>query len=158
MKQLFLFRHAKTEPISFFQTDFERRLIEKGIDDMSKVSNYFQTKYIAPEIILYSNANRTTETFELFSKLISFKNKSIAIEELYHASASDILNIIEPFEKEYKNIMLIGHNFGISTLANALSAKGCESLSPGGMAIFNFENKIELYKGELIDYIKPKNI
>lgn len=158
MKQLFLLRHAKTEPISFFQTDFERRLIEKGIDDMAKVANYFNAKYIAPEIMLYSNSKRTTETFELFSKLISFKNKSIVIEELYHASASDILSIIESFEKEYNSIMVIGHNFGISTLANSLSTKGCESLSPGGMAILSFENKIELYKGELIDYIKPKNI
>lgn len=158
MKRIYLLRHAKTEPIGLLNSDFSRNLIEKGWEDIEKVSQYFQNKYQNPDLIIHSNANRTTQTATQFSKNIGFKGPLKSNEDLFHATSSEILDIIQSEINHFNNIMIVGHNFGISHLALSLSSSGCEELSTCGMAIIDFNNNIELYQGVLVEYIKPKLI
>jgi phosphohistidine phosphatase len=119
---------------------------------------YFPEHYEQPELILCSTANRTMQTSSIYSENSQFKGKLLELPELYHAPASDILDIVLPYTPKYTRIMVIGHNMGISQLANMLSGTGCEELPTAGIAILDFENDIEPYKGQLKAFLTPGTI
>jgi phosphohistidine phosphatase len=158
MKQLIIFRHAKTEEKSSSGADFDRNLKEKGREDAKKMGLYFPQHFGQPELILCSTANRAMQTSAIYRESSQFKGKLLELPGLYHASASELLDIVLPYTQMYNHIMLIGHNMGISQLANMLSASGCEELPTAGIAVLDFENGIEPYKGQLKAFITPKTI
>lgn len=157
MKTLYLLRHAKSEDVGFFQKDFERHIVERGINEMQTLAQFFKSKYPMPELILCSSATRTTETLNEFLKVNPIDNDNIKyLKELYHASASEIFNTVNAHYNSYKSMMVVGHNFGISSLANLLSDTGAPELKTACMHILQFPNQMELYKGKLIATIQPK--
>jgi phosphohistidine phosphatase len=157
MKTLFLLRHAKSEDIGFFQKDYERHIVDRGINEMHILAKHFNQKYPIPDLILCSSATRTTETLNEFLKFNTIDaGKIIFLKELYHASASEIFNSINAHFNECERLMLVGHNFGISSLANLLSETGAPELKTSCMHIIQFLDQMEIYKGKLITTIQPK--
>lgn len=157
-KKLLLLRHAKSEEISFTKPDFKRNITEKGSNDILKVANYFNSKYSFPNLILCSSANRTMQTAQLFLAEQNVNPNIIYLDNLYHASASELLEIINQYKATFDFIAVIGHNFGISQLADILSTDGCSELPTSGFALFEFQKDYEIYKGNLIEFLHPKNI
>jgi phosphohistidine phosphatase len=151
-QQLILLRHAKS--VSQFTTsDFNRTLNEKGRKDAPEVSKVFKLLNVQPEIILCSTAIRTKETLALFN----MDAPILYLDNLYHASASEMLDIILEYQT-YKTIMVVGHNFGISNLANQLSTTGASEMNTCGLYIIEFPESIELNKGKILHYLSPKTI
>lgn len=157
MKTLILLRHAKTEPQSFFKPDFDRNLIDKGKSDIVKVALHVSQLDIEPDIILCSSSNRTKQTLELLNKTNSYTCEIVITDKLYHASASEILDFIGLYS-QYHNILLIGHNFGISVLANTLAENGADEMPTSAVHILQFNQSIEPYKGKLLHSIRPKQL
>jgi phosphohistidine phosphatase len=158
MKQIILFRHAKTEERSLLGSDFKRDLKDKGKEDAKKVSKFFDSRLRHPEIVLCSTANRTSQTFEIFKKTTGYEGETLYMEELYHSSSSGILDIIQQHIPTHDRIMVVGHNMGISQLAGLLCKNGCEELPTSGIAVIEFLDKVEPYEGELKTFITPKTI
>ncbi len=151
-----MLRHAKSVSHQTL-SDFDRALNEKGRKDTPMVAKAFLKYGLEPDIILCSAAKRTTETITLFTEAIDLKSPILFLEDLYHASASNIFNILEGHQS-YNTIMIVGHNFGISELANHLSLKGAEEMNTCGCYILEFENKIDWNTGHILQYISPKTI
>ncbi len=151
-KQLILLRHAKSVS-QFTNSDFNRTLNEKGKKDAPEVAKAFKLLGIQPNIILCSTAIRTKETLALFrlDEPIEY------LDGLYHAAASDIYDIILKYQ-DYEIIMVVGHNFGITNLANQLSTTGAAEMNTCGLYILEFPDSIELNKGKILHYLSPKNI
>jgi phosphohistidine phosphatase SixA len=82
----------------------------------------------------------------------------VYLDELYHASASQILDIIQRYAPKHRFIAVVGHNMGLSELANLLSIKGCPELPTTGYALFELENGFELHKGNLYEILNPKSL
>jgi len=158
MKQIIFMRHAKTEERSLMGADFERNLKERGKEDAKKISLFLQKRAYLPEIILCSPANRTRQTCDLFLKTTHYKGEVKYLENLYHSEASGILEMIKEYSDEHQSIMMIGHNMGISQLANVLCKEGCEELPTAGIVVIEFDSTIELYTGVLKLYMTPKAI
>lgn len=158
MKTLILLRHAKSELPSVSQKDFERRLNDRGKIDIIKVGVAFNLLGILPDCILCSSAVRTRETLDSYLKVSGHKTKIHYLDQLYHASASEILNTVNQYVDEYNCIMVVGHNFGISTLADKLSSSGAEQMSTSAIHVLQFEDKIEAYQGNLIHSLNRKSI
>ncbi len=158
MKTLILLRHAKSELPSVSQKDFDRRLSDKGRIDIVKVSVAFNLLGIQPDAILCSSSTRTRETLETYLKVSGVKTKILYLDELYHASASEILNIVNQYENQYNHIMVVGHNFGISTLADRLSKSGAEQMSTSAIHVLEFAETIEPYQGSLIHSLNKKSV
>jgi phosphohistidine phosphatase len=158
MIQLFLFRHAKTEEAGLLGLDFKRNLKERGKSDAKKISQYLDEHHKHPQLVLCSTANRTMQTCEIYLQTVDFQGEVVHLENLYHASSSGILDIIKEHQGSHERIMVIGHNMGISQLANMLCTSGCEELPTAGVAIIQFESDIEPYAGKLEAYITPKDI
>lgn len=153
MKTLILLRHAKSEDPGLLDTDFKRHLKERGKKDIRKVAESFKQLKCIPDIILCSTAVRTRETLEEFNKVYNNDIETHYLHELYHASASQILDIIYKYPVD--TMLVIGHNNGISVLADALSESSCMSLPTSGMVVLEFEKLIETRQGKLAHFIIP---
>lgn len=114
--KLHLLRHAKTESQSISGKDFDRKLAEKGILQAEELSKNINLSRL-PQVLCSSSA-RTRQTFELISK-DKFGGKKLFSEELYLASRMEILNLINLLDPN-EELMLIGHNEGISDFATYL--------------------------------------
>jgi len=119
MKHLHLIRHAKTEKVKPNQRDFDRDLTDRGRKQLNDLCHYLKESLTKFDIILVSSAKRTKMTHGILSPLFP-KNKVQFLDNLYLASADAILNIIENLEFESSDILLIGHNDGISDLVSYL--------------------------------------
>ena len=140
------------------KNDFKRNLKSRGINDIRLVANEFAKLKLNPDIVLCSAANRTKETLAEFQNEIKSKFKVTYLEDLYHADATSILEVIQKNEDLGDTIMLVGHNFGISVLANYIGEDACEELPTSGLVVFQFTNSIKAGEGKRLNYITPKSI
>ena len=120
--KLHLLRHAKTNQDSKTGQDFDRELLPKGEKQVAEMAP-FLSKLKNIEVHC-SSAKRTRQTFELLSSTKnndSFQFDSIHFSnELYLCSHLDLLNYINSLNTK-NDILLIGHNNGISDFASYLS-------------------------------------
>lgn len=157
MKHLILLRHAKSVSLLDEMSDFKRTLNEKGRHDAPKVAKAFKKLDIEPDVVLCSKAYRTKETLELFKPSLPKDVKVVYLDELYHASASTIFELISDY-RNYNNIMVVGHNFGISDFANHMSEEGAKEMNTCGLYVLKFKDDFAFNKGEILHYLSPKNI
>lgn len=121
-RKLFLIRHGKAEDYSFGKPDYERNLIERGKE---------RAKLIAQKLIphlsqgktrlISSTANRALQTAIIFSEILDYPVKEVQLEKsIYEAYYSDILRVINAIPDDVQNVLVFGHNPGLSDLTNYL--------------------------------------
>jgi phosphohistidine phosphatase len=114
-----LLRHAKTEVSSISGRDFDRRLAPKGHQQCVELQKIVQTNISSKTNILCSSANRTKET----AAIVFDEGRSIDyFESLYLSDLSGLLAFIWKQESD-TDMLIIGHNFGISELASYVTGK-----------------------------------
>lgn len=117
MLRLHLLRHAKTEQVSPTGKDFDRYLMPKGERQVADLANYFQT-ITGIKHVLCSSAKRTRQTVEPLMR--SGLPTPEFRDDLYLCSASTMLEIL--WGSNYEgDILIVGHNYGISELVNYLT-------------------------------------
>ena len=112
MLRLHLLRHAKTEQFSPTGRDFDRHLMKKGLQQRDDLKQFFKT-IPTIEHVWCSSAKRTRETLEVKEGLPDAE----FFEDLYLCSHKTMLNMIWGANVEGE-ILIVGHNFGISDLVN----------------------------------------
>lgn len=116
-KKLILLRHAKTEPFFYAEDDFKRNLTEKGIADCGIVSRALKNKGIAPQYIVASPANRTTQTAHLFKDVFGIKNIQFEQNIYDGLDLVGLFEILATLPNEVETVLFIGHNPGIFQFA-----------------------------------------
>ena len=104
--------------------DFDRPLSLKGKEECHIVGKIlFNLRQ--PIFILCSTANRCLETIKLLglSAGLNVGKNCEFINELYLASAFDILEILKSKKKSKKIFLVVGHNPGMSDLLNIVKNK-----------------------------------
>lgn len=146
MLKLTLIRHAKTNQISDSGLDYDRNLLPKGIKQGNILDEYFHVKKSQFDAILVSSANRTRQTFEIIKR--NFESEKVTyLDQFYLCSYKELFDEICT-KDTMKNILIIGHNFGISDLASYLSDKSIELRTSEVIELsFPIESWIELSKG-----------
>ena len=116
MLTLHLLRHAKTNQLSPTGKDFDRELLPKGIKQCAEMKVFLSNESIHIDQVLCSKAKRTLQTHELcnLNKELTHFSKN-----LYLCTSMEMIQEISHFGKE-KNILVVGHNDGISQLASYL--------------------------------------
>lgn len=162
MKRLLLVRHAKTEFIHQDITDFERNLLEQGIQDAKKVSELVLNKGFKPELILASSANRTQQTARIFAHTYGYNINNIVVKsELYdNYTTQEFINMLGNEGGDRTTVMVVGHNPEMEYLAYNLASDFFEIVEPCTVVALEFDvdswDKIEVEKGELVLYEYPK--
>lgn len=122
-KKLFIIRHAKAEDHSFAAIDYDRNLIDKGMERAKRIATslYDTLPIDAKTVFISSSANRAIQTAELFAKILNFPPESILqTKKIYEAPYENILKEINKVPDNIDTIFLFGHNPGLSDLTNYL--------------------------------------
>ena len=113
---LFILRHGDANNSEEGQKDFDRTLSETGVLHAIKIGDFLKDKSIGQ--IISSKGTRAAETAEIVNQFV--KTDYIDFDEqLYLADSPTIFNTIANVGLK-KNILFVGHNFGISDFASSL--------------------------------------
>ncbi|SFT53735.1 phosphohistidine phosphatase [Lishizhenia tianjinensis] len=133
--KLFLLRHAKTQKPGKNQDDFDRDLMEKGIKQCALLSDYFSSKNYNIPTVHCSTAQRTQHTYARIKNSLSSHQLHLH-NELYLPSRTEMLKFVWE-QKGGDDMMIIGHNNGISDLAMYFLDEPL-MLSTGGLVVLEF--------------------
>ncbi len=114
--KLHLIRHAKTEIGTSRISDFDRKLLPKGVVQANCLGTFLSLHVkIAPKVFC-SDAMRTSQTAEIINHQFSL-GKINFDHLLYLSDRQEYLKLIWD-EKSQQELMIIGHNDGISSVAS----------------------------------------
>ncbi|HVS23127.1 MAG TPA: histidine phosphatase family protein, partial [Gammaproteobacteria bacterium] len=120
MKQLILFRHAKSsrdEDVA----DVDRPLAPRGERDTPRMGKRLKARHARPDLILASHAARAQRTAELVASALGVGPKQRKTDKtLYLASPDAILGVVAAQDDACACLLLVGHNPGLTELVNRL--------------------------------------
>ena len=161
MKNLIIVRHCKSSWKDPSLSDFDRPLNKRGNIDGELMSNYLREKEKKIDKLILSTSIRTRLTSKYFIEKIHFNSISY-LDELYHASYSEIIKIISKIENNFNNIMVIGHNPGLTELKNQYTIMNIYNLPTTGVVKVEFKedkwSKITENKGKIVYKKFPKEL
>ncbi len=163
MKKLCLFRHAKSTYGALGTEDLDRPLHEIGMSNVSLMGNVLTNKYkFKPDLIMTSHAVRTVLTAELLCEPLGYKKEKIRVEKsLYEAGVEELLQDIKLVDSKVKNLLIVGHNPGLTLLANFLADTHVNNLPTSGMFAIELDSKswedISTANNKVLFFDEPKN-
>jgi len=119
MKRLILLRHAKAVG-EHAGGDQARPLAPRGIQQVQEVAHAFLAKGWQPQLALVSPAERTCQTARLLAASLG-KMPLVIDRSLYLATAGQMLASLMAAPEDIDELLLVGHNPGISELATQLA-------------------------------------
>ena len=121
MKTLTIVRHAKSSWKDSSLPDNKRPLNRRGERDAPEMGRRIQEHGIRPSLIVSSPAVRAWTTAKVIAQAINYPREFLQKEErLYLASLDDILDVIVAQDNGFNNLMVVGHNPGLTDFANFL--------------------------------------
>lgn len=163
MKTLTLVRHAKSSWKDNALSDHDRPLNKRGERDAPVMGQRIVAAGIRPSLILTSTANRALTTARIVAAELSYPPEFLQREKaLYLASVDDMLDVLVAQDNGFNNIMLFGHNPGMTDFANYLVPGLTHNLPTAGVVSVNINSDdwslYERPKADLVLYDFPKNL
>jgi len=161
--QLYLLRHAQSAEKQQGQSDIERELTPRGIQEAAIIGSFLKKEGYLPEMIITSCANRAKSTSGIIADALQIDHDQVIEEQdLYEASPRTFLSIINNLETEQQAILMVAHNPTISYLAEYLSKAEIGDMQTGGIALIEFNlsswSQVDEGNGELIRYTFPAEV
>lgn len=162
MKELYLLRHAKSSWDSPANTDHERPLNRRGLNDAPEMAARLATRGDLPNKIICSSAVRAQTTAALIAEGIGYKLADLKIEaNAYSFSADDVIEQIKSLDSQYESVMLVGHNPAYTIVANLFSPEPISNVSTCGLVKLVSESsqwqQLEPANTRLVYFDYPKN-
>lgn len=162
MKRLGLLRHAKSSWDNAGLADFDRPLNKRGLHDAPRMGELLRERGVSPNRIISSTANRARSTAELAARGLGFDAAAIRYtDELYHAAAGTMLNVLADLGADADEVILVAHNPGITSLANRIATDArIDNLPTAGF--FYVEAGVDSWEdfaasgGKLVFFAAPK--
>jgi phosphohistidine phosphatase len=140
MKTLTIFRHAKSSWDFPDLTDHDRPLNKRGERDAPVMAERLQTAGIRPSLILSSPAVRAWRTAKILARQIGYPVEFLQREPgLYHAGVNKLLDVIAVQDDGFNNIVIVGHNPGLTDLANELEPGLTSNIPTAGFVALRVE-------------------
>ncbi|MEM7612034.1 MAG: histidine phosphatase family protein [Pseudomonadota bacterium] len=118
---LTLMRHAKSSWDDPTLNDHQRPLNARGSRDAPEMGKRLKARGLRPSAVLASSAARTWQTAKHVCNSIGFPVEFIHKEpDLYLAAPTTIIDVILAQDASFRHMLVIGHNPGMSQLANQL--------------------------------------
>ena len=163
MKTLTLVRHAKSSWKDTSLRDRDRPLNRRGERDAPVMGKRVTESGIRPSLLISSPAVRAWTTAKAFAEAIGYPREFLQRkEDLYLASLDTLLDVVAAQEAGFNNVMLFGHNPGLTDFANYLSPGLTQNVPTAGVVSVNFDRDDWLLydrpKTDLILYDFPKKL
>ena len=161
MKTLTLVRHAKSSWTDSGLSDRERPLNKRGERDAPLMGKRAAAAGLRPSQIISSPAVRAWTTAKIFAKALNYPIEFLQREDgLYLASLDNLLDAVATQDLGFNNLMLFGHNPGMTDFANYLVPGVTSNLPTASFISVNIDcDDWLLYdrpKTELVVYDYPK--
>lgn len=161
MLRLILFRHGKSSWDDPAGDDFSRPLAPRGLRSVPEMGRRLARRGQLPELIVSSTAVRALSTARAVAREIGYREEGIvASSDLYLASPDTILAVIHRVPASARTLMVVGHNPGLTELANMLGDVRLDNMPTAGMLCAEFDvqewGSIELARSRFAWYDYPK--
>lgn len=162
MKTLTLVRHAKSSWKDRTLADRERPLNKRGKSDAPVMGGRILKAGIRPSLIVSSPAVRAWTTARIIARELGYPLEFLQREEkLYLASLDNWLDAVAAQDEGFNNLLLCGHNPGLTDFANFLSPGLTHNVPTAGVVCVNIDRDdwllYERPQTELVLYDFPKN-
>lgn len=140
MKTITIVRHAKSSWSDTSLSDAKRPLNGRGKHDAPMMGNRMLEHGIRPSLIVSSSATRAWSTAKIIAKAINYPREFLQKEEsLYLASLDRILDVVVAQDNGFNNLMIVGHNPGLTDFANFLVPGLTNNLPTAGVVSVEIE-------------------
>ena len=164
---LYLLRHAKSSWENPTLADHDRPLASRGRRASRVIADHLRRQRITPTLVLCSSSARTRETLERISATLGDEIEVRIEEDLYTASASDLLDRLRDVDPGADSVMLIGHNPALQNLALSLAGNGVdlrrltEKFPTAALATLTFQcswGGLTPGAAELVAFLTPREL
>ncbi|MGE3919675.1 MAG: histidine phosphatase family protein [Gammaproteobacteria bacterium] len=162
MKTICLIRHAKSSWQNHVEQDKDRPLDPRGVEDAIHLGAYLKEQTFQPDAIISSDATRALTTSQYIAQAMGLDDNKVVIEsKIYEAGVEALLKVIQGLSNDFDSVILVGHNPGLSWLANYLADGHQVNLPTCGSYCITFETNnwadIMLVEGNVIFSDSPKH-
>jgi phosphohistidine phosphatase len=159
--RLYLVRHAIAENIgmSGYEDDSLRPLTEKGRGKMRRIASALKGLGVEPDLIVSSPYVRASQTASVLAKQLDYREEIVYSDSLMPMGEPD--DMIGEINEKYSvdELMLVGHEPSLSTLAGVLLAGDPDisiNLKKGGVCCLTVDDLRDDRKVVLEWLVTPK--
>jgi phosphohistidine phosphatase len=164
-RRLIIMRHAKSDWNTDAPDDHSRPLNDRGCRDAPRIAAELVKRDWQPQLVISSDARRTTETWELMSNVFETDTQIEFQSDLYHAGLREIATFVRMVPDTFSTIMVLGHNPGWQQSVEILSDQYAE-MTTANAALLEIEDDELTWVGaidrqgewNLTDVIRPKEL
>jgi phosphohistidine phosphatase len=136
---LTLVRHAKSSWGDPGLDDFMRPLNDRGRRDAPEMGRRLREGGLQPALIVSSPAKRAIKTAWIIAGALYVSEADIlGAAVIYEAAADELLKLIRHLPEDRRDVMLVGHNPGLTDLANLLLQSGIDNIPTCGVVRLAF--------------------
>ncbi|GAY09871.1 histidine phosphatase family protein [Pseudonocardia sp. N23] len=121
-RRLVILRHAKSD-WSTDAPDHSRPLNVRGRRDGPEAGRWLRMNVGTLDVVVCSSSTRTRQTWELASAALRDAPEAQFTDDVYDASAIDLLDVVRGLPDSASCVLLIGHNPGIEDLTTLLAGE-----------------------------------
>lgn len=134
MKKLTLIRHAKSDWNSSAASDFDRPLNKRGQKAAPLMGERLVERGYQGELLISSPAKRARQTAICIAEQLDYPENGIEYkEEIYEAGLRTLVNLVANLSDDRADVVLIGHNPGLSELGQWLTPEAPDWLPTCGL-------------------------
>lgn len=117
---------------------------------------------VKPAVILTSPAKRALDTAMIIAKTLGVDDQRLIVDDrIYEAGVEELLAIIQAMDNHYQTVIVIGHNPGLTLLANYLADDHVINLPTCGTYCVDFDTddwaNITKIEGKTLFVDSPKH-
>ena len=158
-RHLYVLRHAKSSWKNPALSDYDRPLKKRGKNDAPLIGKKLNKMELKIQLIVSSPAKRTKDTISIIAKELKFIEHIRYDESIYESSVYNLLSLINSFDDDFQNILIVGHNPSLTDLVNYLSNKKIENIPTCGVVGLKYNGSwknIRTGSSNLIFFEYPK--
>lgn len=160
-RQLTLLRHAKSSWDQAGIKDKDRPLNDRGERDAPLMGSRLRARGARPTLILTSPAVRARRTAQIIAREIGYPVEFLQREDdLYLASPDEIVAVVARQDSSFRDVIVCGHNPGLTQLANRLTGAGLDDIPTTGVVVIGLDLKnwaaLDGAQGELLLFDYPR--
>lgn len=162
VRNLYLIRHADAEDLQSGMKDIDRSLTRTGFRNAANAGQFLAGKNVNVQAFLSSTAQRARQTTETIADQLKYGMEQITFtEEIYEASTRILFRLVTELPKEASTVIMLGHNPGLTFLAEYLTGEVIGNVAPSGIVHLRWQEvsweEISQNSGELVTYHPPEN-
>ena len=139
-KRLTIIRHAKSSWDNPDFDDHDRPLNKRGLRNAPEMGARLAKRNWLPDLFLASTAKRARDTAALIAGKVGYAEERIVFDDrLYLAEPGEWRGVIDTLAAEATHVACVGHNPGVTELANHFSGEYIDNVPTCGLIDMGFE-------------------